>query len=61
MTTDVYPKRRFVIEEFAKRAMDETGTGQALVLLVDVELGHWPYSGLYLLDSKDFESKGQIL
>jgi hypothetical protein len=35
------------------RAMSETGANQAVVILVDVELEHWPYSGMYLLDRKD--------
>lgn len=61
VTTDVYPKRKFVVEKFAERAMGETGANQALVILVDVELEHWPYSGMYLLDRKDFESRGVIL
>ena len=61
VTADVYPKRGFVVERFAERAMGETDTCQALILLVDVELQHWPYSGLYLLDRKDFRSRGVIL
>jgi hypothetical protein len=61
VTTDMYPKRRFIVEQFADRAMNETGAGQALVILVDIELGHWPYSGIYLLDRKDFESRGAVV
>jgi hypothetical protein len=61
VTADVYPKRGFVVERFAERAMGETDASQALVILVDVELQHWPYSGLYLLDRKDFRSRGVIL
>jgi len=57
VTTVIYPKRRFIVEQFAERALNETGADQALVILVDVELGHWPYSGIYLLDRKDFESR----
>jgi hypothetical protein len=55
VTTDIYPKRHFVVENFARRAMSETSTNQAIVILVDVELEHWPYSGMYLLHKKDFE------
>jgi RNase H-fold protein (predicted Holliday junction resolvase) len=50
VTTDIYPRRNFVVESFAERAMNETGANQVLVILVDVERGHWPYSGIYLLD-----------
>jgi len=53
VTTEIYPKRDLVVRNFAVRAMSETGATQALVILVDVELGHWPYSGMYLLDRKD--------
>ncbi|WP_150107505.1 hypothetical protein [Pedosphaera parvula] len=48
--TEIYPKRDLVVRNFAERAMIETGADQALVILVDVELEHWPYSGIYLLD-----------
>jgi hypothetical protein len=50
VTTDIYPHRNLVAESFAARAMTETGANQTLVILVDVELGHWPYSGIYLLN-----------
>lgn len=55
VTTAVYTKRKFVVENFAENAMKETGASQAVVILVDVELRHWPYSGMYLLDIKDFK------
>jgi hypothetical protein len=61
VTSEIYPKRKFVVENFAEQAMNETGASQAVVILVDVELGHWPYSGLYLLDREDFYSRGVIL
>jgi hypothetical protein len=50
--TEVYPQRDFIVQHFGKRAMKETGAERALVILVDVELGHWPYSGIYLLDNR---------
>lgn len=57
VTTEIYPKRIFVVKNFAIRAMSETGANQALVILVDVELEHWPYSGMYLLDRNDLERR----
>jgi hypothetical protein len=57
VTTEIYPKRNLVVENFASRGMSETGANQALVILVDVELEHWPYSGMYLLDKKDFKRR----
>lgn len=57
VTAAIYPKRNLVMENFSTRAMAETGASQAVVILVDVELAHWPYSGIYLLDRKDFEQR----
>ena len=53
VTTEIYSKRNIVIEHFAARAMTETTTEYAAVILVDVELGHWPYSGIYVLSKDD--------
>jgi hypothetical protein len=55
VTTDFYPRRRLIVECFARYGMGKTGANQAVVILVDVELEHWPYSGMYLLDRADFK------
>jgi hypothetical protein len=56
--TAVYPKRHFVVNQLAERAMTETGTNLALIILVDIDLGHWPYSGFYLLDRSILRGQG---
>jgi hypothetical protein len=48
----VVPKRFFMVEKLAKQAIAETAADQALVILVDVDRGPWPYSGMYLLDKR---------
>ena len=48
----VVPKRFFTVEKLAKQAIAETAADQALVILVDVDRGPWPYSGMYLLDKR---------
>lgn len=50
VTMDIYLNRDLVVQNFAYRGIAETGADQAIVILVDVGLGHWPYSGMYLLD-----------
>jgi hypothetical protein len=55
VTTGIYPDRKHFVVNFADQAMKETGAVQAVVILVDVELDHWPYSGLYLLDKSDLD------
>ena len=48
----VISQRFFIVEQLAKQAMLETGANEALIILVDVDAGHWPYSGIYLLDKR---------
>ena len=48
----VVSKRFFIVEQLAEHAMLDAGANQALIILVDVDAGHWPYSGMYLLDRK---------
>ncbi|HEV2694494.1 MAG TPA: hypothetical protein VG347_16490 [Verrucomicrobiae bacterium] len=50
VTSIIYPNRNRAVEKLVDHAKSETGAAQCLVILVDVELGHWPYSGMYLLD-----------
>jgi hypothetical protein len=48
----VVSKRFFIVEQLAEHAMLDAGANQALIILVDVDAGHWPYLGMYLLDRK---------
>ncbi len=46
----MYPRRQMLVEKLAVEAMQKTQTNRATVILVDVDLGQWPYSGIYVLD-----------
>jgi hypothetical protein len=46
----MYPHRQLIVQKLANQAMQKTQTDRATVILVDVDEGHWPYSGIYVLD-----------
>lgn len=50
VTSAMYPRRQMLVEKLAVEAMQKTQTNRATVILVDVDLGQWPYSGIYVLD-----------
>lgn len=43
-----YDERKNIVENFARDAFNVSASQQVVVILLDVDGGHWPYSGLYL-------------
>jgi len=50
--TDLYPERSKIVNWTALEAMEKTKAQIVVVILVDVDCGHWPYSGIYVIDQR---------
>ncbi|MPN49682.1 hypothetical protein SDC9_197304 [bioreactor metagenome] len=48
--THFYPERTKIVDRMALEALEKAEARIAVVMLIDVELGHWPYSGIYVID-----------
>jgi len=48
--THLYPQRSEIVNRAALEAIEKAKAKIAVVILIDVDFGHWPYSGIYVID-----------
>ena len=48
--THLYPERGEIVNRAALQAIEEAKAKIAVVILIDVDGGYWPYSGIYVID-----------
>jgi hypothetical protein len=46
----MYHDRNKIVKQMALQAMEQSKVKVTVVILIDVDCGHWPYSGIYVID-----------
>ena len=46
----LYYDRREIVNRMAGQATEKSKAKVVVVILIDVDRGHWPYSGIYVID-----------
>jgi hypothetical protein len=46
----LYHGRKKIVNQMALQAMEQSNVKIAVVILIDVDCDHWPYSGIYVID-----------